>query len=142
MSETVQVVKVKSNAPWILGIVGVFLTILHAACAYLCTAAAGIAAGVDDIMKGGSGDKAAQDTVNSFGIVAIVGIILMLACFVLTFFGKSKVSKITGLLLIVSSIVIAILSCVHLSVPGIAAGCVYLFAGISSIGNAKKPAAA
>ena len=141
MSETVQVVKAKSNAPWILGIVGVFLTILHAACAYLCTAAAGIAAGVDDIMKGGSGDKAAQDAMTSFGAVAVVGIILMLACFVLTFFGKSKCSKVTGLILILCSVIIAILSCVHLSVPGIAAAFVYLPAGIVSIGNAKKPAA-
>ena len=86
MSETVQVVKVKSNAPWILGIIGVFLTILHAACAILCTAAAGFAAGLDDIARGGSGDKAAEDAVTSFGAVAVVGIILMLACFVLTFF--------------------------------------------------------
>ena len=30
--------KEKSNAPWILGIIGLFLTILHFACAFLCSA--------------------------------------------------------------------------------------------------------
>ena len=138
MSETVTTVRVKSNAPWILGIVGVFLTILHGACAYACTVAKGAATVLG---PNGSEDAAKQEMTSSLAVAGIA-IAIMLACFALTFFGKSKFSKITGMLLILGSIVITILSFVHLSVPGLAAACVYLAAGITSIGNAKKPLAA
>ena len=52
--------KTKSNAPWILGIVGLILTVVHTACAVICSAA--ISAG--DEAFGGAVKEAAQDTFN------------------------------------------------------------------------------
>lgn len=126
--------KVKSNAPWILGIIGVFLTIAHTACAVLCTAA--ISAG--DQALGGASQEAAQDTFNKGMNVASIGIGIMVLCFILSFFGKSKASTFTGLLLILGGLAAAGVSIAHFSAAGIAAGIVYFCAGISSICNRNK----
>ena len=126
--------KTKSNAPWILGIVGIFLTAVHTACAVICTAA--ISSG--DEVFGGASKEAAQDTFNKGMDVAAIGIVIMVVCFILSFFGKSKVSVLTGLLLIIGGIAAAGISIAHFSAGGIAAGIVYMCAGISSICNAKK----
>lgn len=128
--------KPKSNAPWILGIVGVFLTILHYACAVVCSAA--LAAG-DEVFN--EVDKAsAQQTMDNGMAVANFGAGLMVLCFILSFFGKSKSSKVTGIVMIIAGIVSAGLSIAHFSFAGIAAGIVYMCAGISSICNSKKAA--
>ena len=126
--------KVKSNAPWILGIIGLFLTIAHTACAVLCTAA--ISAG--DETFGGASHEAAQETFNKGMSVASVGIAIMALCFILSFFGKSKASRFTGLLLVVGGLVAAGFSIAHFSAAGIAAGIIYFCAGISSICNRNK----
>jgi len=126
--------KVKSNAPWILGIVGLILTAVHTYCAILCTAA--ISAG--DEAFGGASKEAAQDTFNRGMDVAAIGIGIMAVCFILSFFGKSKASGLTGLLLILGGIAAAGVSIAHFSAGGIAAGIIYMCAGISSVCNRKK----
>ena len=126
--------KTKSNAPWILGIVGLILTVVHTACAVICSAA--ISAG--DEAFGGASKEAAQDTFNQGMNVASIGIGIMAVCFILSFFGKSKASGLTGMLLIIGGIAAAGVSIAHLSVGGIVAGIVYMCAGISSICNRKK----
>lgn len=126
--------KTKSNAPWILGIVGLILTAVHTACAVICSAA--ISAG-DEVFAGAS-KTAAQDTFNTGMNVAAVGIGIMAVCFVLSFFGKSKASGFTGFLLVIGGIAAAGVSIAHFSAGGIAAGIVYMCAGISSICNRNK----
>lgn len=124
--------KKKSNAPWILGIIGLFLTILHFACAFLCSA--GLA--VTEVV---SKDEQAGDKMMEAGMgVTYLVIGIMALCFVLSFFGKSKSSCITGTLMILGGIVAGAMSCLFFSVPGLAAGFVYLFGGISSINNYKR----
>ena len=124
--------KTKSNAPWILGIVGIFLTILHYACAIVCSAGLAGLGGAAGDAEGGA--KAADNSL-MFGTAA-AGI--MFVCFILSFFGKSKASTFTGLLLIVGGITSVCMSIPHFSAAGIAAGIVYMCAGISSICNSKK----
>ena len=126
--------KTKSNAPWILGIVGIFLTIVHYACAVVCSSA--VASG--DVVFGGADKASAQQTMDNGMFVANLGAGLMVLCFILSFFGKSKASGFTGLLLIVGGIAAAGVSVAHFSAGGIAAGIVYMCAGISSICNSKK----
>ena len=124
--------KEKSNAPWILGIIGLFLTILHFACAFLCSA--GLA-----VTKVATEGEAAGDKMMEAGMgVTYLVIGIMVLCFILSFFGKSKLSRATGVLMILGGIVAGALSCVYLSIPGLAAGFVYLFGGISSINNYKR----
>ena len=65
--------KTKSNAPWILGIVGLILTVVHTACAVICSAA--IASG--DEVFGGASKEAAQETMNKGMDVAMIGIGIM-----------------------------------------------------------------
>jgi len=127
--------KVKSNAPWILGIIGIFLTITHYACAIACSVAVGAASGI-----GSEGfDNAQADATLANGMfVANLAAGIMFICFILSFFGKSKASKLTGIILILAGIASAGLSIAHLSVAGIAAGIIYMCAGISSCCNAKK----
>lgn len=170
MSEQ-KVQKVKSNAPWILGIIGVFLTVLHFACAVLCSAAAGfvveegknseatageVGVALGDALLGGKSidglakqeerlkkekakNAAEGREVAEKGIkIATYSALIMLGCFILSFFGKSGISGITGFLLIIGGIAGGILSIVHLSIAGIAAGIVYMCSGISSICNRKK----
>lgn len=124
--------KVKSNAPWILGIIGIFLTIAHYACAILCSA--GLAA-LGDAAEDAEGAQAAFNASMGLGTIAAL---IMVVCFILTFFGKSNASKVTGILLILGGITAAGMSCPHLSVAGLAAGVIYMCAGISSCCNAKK----
>lgn len=124
--------KEKSNAPWILGIIGLFLTILHFACAFLCSA--GLA-----VTKVATEGEAAGDKMMEAGMgVTYLVIGIMVLCFILSFFGKSKLSRATGVLMILGGIVAGALSCVYLSIPGLAAGFVYLFGGISSINNYRR----
>lgn len=132
--------KPKSNAPWILGIIGVFLTILHYACAIVCAAATGAAkTGFSDRYTGEELMEANAAVEQSMS-VANFSILVFGICFILSFFGKGKHSKLTGMILIVGGIVGSICSIAHFSFAGIAAGIVYMCAGISSICNSKKAA--
>lgn len=124
--------KIKSNAPWILGIIGIFLTITHYACAIACSAAL---AGLGDVAGDAEGGMEAANTSLAFGTIA-AGI--MVVCFILSFFGKSKVSTVTGVLLILGGLVSAGMSIPHFSAAGLAAGIIYMCSGISSCCNANK----
>ena len=125
--------RTKSNAPWILGIVGLILTVVHTACAVICTAAV---ATIDKNV--GASEEVAQGDMNQGMTITLIGMAIMAVCFILSFFGKSKASGLTGMLLIIGGIAAAGVSIAHLSVGGIAAGIVYMCAGISSICNRKK----
>lgn len=123
--------RVKSNAPWILGIVGFGLSIPQVICSILCaSAAASVAA---------EGGATASDAAAA-GVWFMMPVICTVACFVLSFFGKSKVSTITGVILVVLGIIDAYACVVNWSVLGIAAAICFACAGISSICNAKKVA--
>ena len=126
--------KTKSNAPWILGIVGLVLTVVHTACAIICSAA--ISAG--DTVFNDASDAEAQATFDNGMNVAAIGVGIMAICFVLSFFGKSKASGLTGFFLVIGGIAAAGISVAHFSAGGIAAGIVYMCSGISSICNRKK----
>ena len=130
--------KLKSNAPWILGIVGVFLTILHYACAVVCAATVGAAkTGFSDRYTGSELMEANAAMEESMSIANFTAIVFIL-CFILTFFGKGKHSKLTGWLLVIGGMVGGFSSIAHFSAAGIAAGIVYMCSGISSICNSKK----
>ncbi len=149
----------KSNAPWILGIVGIVFTIIHMACAVLCTAAVGatkaVSGAIDVDLSGidraadpeayqaalDAASKAAVNTMDNSITIMWVGIILLAICFILSFFGKSKFSKITGIIMVVGSIIATIVCCMHFSLMGLIAGILYLVAGCISITNFKKAAA-
>lgn len=124
--------KTKSNAPWILGIVGIFLTVLHYACAIACSAGLAGLGGVAGDEEGG------VEAANNSLAIGTIAAGIMFVCFILSFFGKSKASTFTGLLLIVGGITSVCMSIPHFSAAGIAAGIVYMCAGISSICNSKK----
>lgn len=110
------------------------MTIMHYACAVVCSAAVASA----DETFGGADKASAQQTMDNAMYVANVSAGLMLLCFILSFFGKSNSSRFTGTLMILAGIASAGLSIAHLSAGGIAAGVIYMCAGISSCCNAKK----
>lgn len=117
--------RTKSNAPWILGIVGLGLSIPQVICSILCASAAA------DIAEPG-GDAAAV------GLVFILPAIYTFVCFILSFFGMSKISTVTGVLLILLGTLDAWACAINYSVLGIAAAICFACAGISSICNTKK----
>ena len=133
MSETGPITKTKSNAPWILGIVGFGLSIPQAICSILC---AGVAAGAVQAANGATGEEVAN--AGATGAFFMLPAILAFTCFILSFFGKSKISTATGVLLIILGIVDAYVCFVTLAWLGIAAAICYACAGISSICNSKK----
>lgn len=125
--------KTKSNAPWILGIVGFGLSIPQVVCSILCaTAAAQVAQESSQVSE-----KAASDAA-TLGFIFLLPAICTAVCFILSFFGKSKFSAITGVLLILLGLVDAYACYVNWSVLGIAAAICFACAGISSVCNAKK----
>ncbi len=120
-------VAVKSNAPWILGLIGFILSIPSVFCVLLCaTVATGVAA------ESGDGAMAATGTV-FFGLA-----IAPIVSFVLSFMGKSKNSKITGIILVVISAIFLVLDLIIFSIFGLASSVLFLCSGISSICNASK----
>lgn len=121
--------KTKSNAPWILGLVGFALSMPQVICSILCAgAAASVAA------EGGAG---AENAANA-GAVFMLPVICTFVCFILSFLGKSKISVVTGVLLILLGLLDVYACVVNISGLGIAAGICFFCSGISSICNAKK----
>lgn len=129
--------KTKSNAPWILGLVGFGLSLPQVICSILC---AGAAAGI----AGASSEAAGADTAEQMANAGAAGLIFMLPvictfiCFILSFFGKSKISTVTGVLLILLGLFDVYACVVNFSALGIAAAVCFFCAGISSICNTKK----
>lgn len=141
---TVNTQQHKSNAPWILGIIAFVASIPNILCATVCAAAV---AGLSETAKeeaARTGDAATQTTAAGTseamaGILAAI-VIVSLICFVLSFFGKSKISVITGILLVLGAIFVLISSFVGPGsiLWGSVAGVCYLIGGIFSIINKKR----
>lgn len=129
--------KTKSNAPWILGIVGFGLSIPQVICSILC---AGAAAGIAGAGSEAAGASTAEQAANAgaAGLVFMLPVICTFVCFILTFFGKSKISTVTGVLLILLGLFDVYACVVNFSALGIAAAICFACAGISSICNTKK----
>lgn len=128
----------KSNAPWILGLIAFILNIPNVLWATFC---ASVVAGFGSALaeRGETTTEEVNQTSNGFatviGILAVLGIL----CFILSFFGKSKGSIATGVMLILGGVVIFLLSLVYASALfGTATGILYLIAGVMSIVNAKR----
>ena len=134
----------KSNAPWILGIIAFVASIPNILCATVCAAAI---AGLSETAKeeaAQSGDAAthaaASGTSEAMAGILAALVIISLICFVLSFFGKSKISVITGILMILGALFIVINSFVGPGniLWGSVAGICYLIAGCYSIINKKR----
>lgn len=134
----------KSNAPWILGIIAFVASIPNILCATVCAAAIG---GFSEAVKeeaARTGDSAAHaaasGTSAAMGGFLVAIVIISLLCFILSFFGKSKISVFTGILLILGALFLLI-SC--FAGPGnilwgSVAGICYLIGGCYSIINKKR----
>ena len=125
MSEQVTTVKTKSNAPWIMGIVGVALAVPNFLCSLLCSQFA------KDFMSEADKQHFSENNV-------AIGVALTFGMFVLSFFGKSKISLYTGLIMLVGALYLIYLNITQLQILGLAEGVVFLFSAIFSMTNAKK----
>jgi len=117
--------KTKSNAPWILGVVGFCLSIPQIFCSILCAAA-------------DASHPTGTDADGALAAYAMLPVITTFVCFILSFFGKSKASTATGVLMILCALADIAFCCMNISALGIAAGVCFFCAGISSICNTKK----
>ena len=143
----VNVEQKKSNAAWICGLIGFITSIPNSFCAVLCagavTAASGISAGLN--AEGNEFNQTAANVAaeeagrGASGLLWIV-LIISIACFILSFMGKSKNSVVTGVLLILGALFILINGFVGLGsmLWGTATGALYLASGIVSITNRNK----
>ncbi len=121
--QVIVVQKSKTATPIVLSLIGFILSIPGMFCAGMCAAL------VADASKGEHG----------MGIV-YASIVPVIANFILSFFCKSKLSKMTGAIMILLSVVLLIPEVIMCSILGIAAAILFLVAGALSISNAKRPA--
>ena len=134
----------KSNAPWILGIIAFIASIPNILCATVCAAVgAGMSqAAQEEAARNGdaAAHAAATNSGEAFAGMLLVFVIISLLCFILSFFGKSKISVITGILLILGAIFILVNGFVGLGnmLLGSIVGICYLIGGIFSIINKKR----
>ena len=117
----------KSNASWICGLIGFLFALPNFVCSVVCAAA--VATAVE-----ASGDESAAVA----GTLIIFALILPLICFILGFFGKTKISIVTGLLIVLASIAMAIGNVMTFSFCGLIASILFLSSGISSICNYSR----
>lgn len=130
-------IKKKSNAPWILGLVGFGLSLPQVICSILC---AGAAAGIAGASSEAAGASNAEQVANAgaAGFIFMLPVICTFTCFILSFLGKSKISTVTGVLLILLGLLDVYACVVNISAFGIAAAVCFFCSGISSICNTKK----
>ncbi len=124
----------KSNAPWILGIIAFCTSIPNILCATLCAAAA---TGVSSAFDETTGNTETTDSViGGFLLFILISVL----CFILSFFGKSKISVITGILLILGAIFILTNAFIGFGsmLWGTVSAILYLIGGIFSIINNKR----
>jgi predicted membrane protein len=113
----------KSNAPIILGVIGFILYIPGMFCLGACSAV------VNAATEGASGN------------LGMPIVIAWLLCFVLSFFGKAKCSKATGIVMILASILLVLFALITLNLLfGLSSAICYLIAGIMSCLNASRGA--
>ncbi len=143
----VSVEKKKSNASWICGLIGFITSLPNSLCALLCaatvTGAAGINAGLaneNGAFDQAAADAAATDTASGAGGLLWAVLLVSIVCFILSFMGKTKISVITGILLILGSLFILINGFIGFGsmLWGTATGALYLVSGIVSIINHKR----
>ena len=129
----------KSDAPWILGIIG-FIVSIPTACAAAGVAA--IEAARQDAVNSGNtaAEASATNSGEAFAWMLLVFAIISLLCFILSFFGKSKISVVTGILLILGALFILVNGFVGFGnmLLGSIVGICYLIGGIFSIINRKR----
>ena len=97
----------KSNAPWILGIIAFCTSIPNILCATVCAAVgAGIsaAAATHNATTQAEVESAVNNAGESMAGALVLFIVINILCFIFSFFGKSKISVITGILLILGAI--------------------------------------
>lgn len=125
--------KPKSNAPWILGIIGFCTSIPNVLCAMLC---AGLVAGVTETNAAANGQKA--DT-SGIAVHLLAIVVVSVLCFILSFFGKSKKSVITGILMLLGGLFIAVTAFIGFGnwFWGLTSGVLYAIGGALSITNRK-----
>ena len=122
MSEQqVVLVKTKTATPMLLGVIAFILAIPGTICNFIC-------AGVVADANGG----------NTAPFLILVPVF---ANFILCFFCKTKISAITGSIMLLLSILASIVNVITLSILSLIASILFLVAGALSIANAKRPAA-
>ena len=146
MNVSVTVENKKSNAAWICGLIGFITSIPNSFCALICAgasvAAAGLNAGLDE--QGNFDEKAADAAADSAatGAAVLLWAVLLVSvlCFILSFLGKSKSSKVTGVILILGGVFILVNGFIGFGsmLWGTATGSLYLVSGIVSIINHKR----
>lgn len=127
---------VKSNAPWILGLVGFIVSIPHVICSILCGLLC--ETGVDFALAGAGDGEGAGGGV---GIMGWLPVVCVFGSFILSFFGKSDSSKGTGLLVILLGAVYFLFGVMGLSLFAMGAAVCFVCAGAFSIVNAQRPRA-
>lgn len=128
----------KSNAPWILGIIAFCMSIPNFLCATVCAAVANEAINQNKIENGiVPNSEQADDRVMGL-LVAIL--LVSIFAFILSFFGKSRISVITGILLILMALFIIVNAWVGFGsmLWGTITGLLYLLSGVFSIVNKKR----
>lgn len=130
--------KKKSNAPWILGLVGFGLSIPQIICSVLCAGAAVGVAGASSEIAGATEAEQVANAGAAAGFIFMLPVICTFTCFILSFLGKSKISTVTGVLLILIGLLDVYACVVNFSGLGIAAAVCFFCSGISSICNSKK----
>lgn len=140
----------KSNAPWILGIIAFCMSIPNALCAVLCAGAAHAATTSPndpinyielETMKGNGVSRVPYHEPDERITGLLLAVILVsILCFVLSFFGKSKISIVTGFLLILMALFIIVNGWVGFGsmLWGTITGLLYFISGIFSIINKKR----
>lgn len=128
----------KSNAPWILGIIAFCMSIPNILCATVCAAVANEAIKQNQIENGIVPNSEQSDDRVAGMLVAVI--LVSIFAFILSFFGKSKISVVTGILLILIALFILVNGWVGLGsfFWGTITGILYLISGVFSIVNKKR----
>jgi hypothetical protein len=145
---TMRIQKTKSIAPYIMGLLGFLLNIPNVICTMICAGASKALAENPTLMLSGGGmageeyqsaTENASSTADGFTAMLIIIIICWIGCFIFSFFGRSKISKVTGILVMLGGIALAAMSIPNFSVLGFCSGICYAIAGITSMANSKRP---
>ena len=150
---TYKVQKTKSSAPVICGAIGFLLGLPGVLCATLCAAVVATASAAPAAIIASDPKFAASMSTNDIEAANAVGVaaattmglplIVFISCwllgFILCFFGKSGISKIAGILMILAGVGLGIPAAVLLNFFGLVAAILYIFAGGMAIAKASRP---
>ena len=122
----------KSNAPWILGVVGTAISIPQICCSVICASA------YLEIAHDPMQTESQANTAAGLSVWSMLPVVTTAICFVLSFFGKSGAARMIGVALILAAVANFVFCLLNFSMLGTAASVCFLFAGVSSICNAKR----